>query len=488
MFDHFARLIAALALCASLSLSAAPGDLDPSFGSGTGVVITPISSRNERALAVAVQADGKIVLGGYCNANSRNNFCLVRYLPTGALDPAFNTNGKLITQIGPGASVAAALIVQPDGKLLLGGQCTTASFYFCIARYMPDGAFDTTFNGTGSVVTVLGSITSGFTSIALQPDGKIVGVGGCKNGTATLAFCLIRYDSNGALDPLFNSSGTVITPIGSSDAIASGIALQADGKLVTAGTCGTAICVTRHLAGGGPDPSFNGSGLVIAATGVNSANATAVTLQPDGKILVTGTCAPSGLVETCLLRFLPNGEVDTTFNGSGRAASTSTNYASALTLQPDGKIVLAVECSDGDASFCFVRYFANGTADNSVKGTGAAGAQIEGGSARAVALQSDGKIVVAGFSTNAGGASPETDFSLARFDSGRFDAGSCTMDIDGDGATSATIDGLIISRVMLGLRGPPVVNGISFPAGASRTTWTAVRDYLVGLCGMTITP
>jgi len=375
-------VLVAATLCWSSNASAAPGDLDTSFGSGTGKVITAIGQDGDVARAIALQPDGKIVVAGGCvnSSGSDNDFCLARYLPSGALDASFNTTGKVITAIGSGDDNAYALALQLDGKIVAAGACWNgANNDFCLARYLPSGALDTSFNTTGTVISPIVSRNNIATALALQPDGKIVASGSCWNGSGN-DFCLARYLPSGALDTSFNTTGTVISPIASGNNTAAALTLQPDGKIVAAGSCWNGsdndFCLARYLPSGALDPSFNGAGKVITAIGSDSDSAFSLALQPDGKIVAAGQCYNGGKNELC----------------------------------------------------------------------------------------------------------------LARYEGGPFDARNCSMDIDGDNQMVATTDGLIATRVMLGLTGNAVIGGITFASHATRTTWPAIRDYLVSQCGMSIVP
>ena len=124
--------------------------------------------------------------------------------------------------------------------------------------------------------------------------------------------------------------------------------------------------------------------------------------------------------------------------------------------------------------------------DASFNGTGKVITQIGAGDdlASALALQPDGKIVAGGNCHNG----TDYDFCLARYQGGPFEARNCSLDIDGDNQVLATTDILISARVALGMSGNTVLNGITFAPHATRTTWPAIRDYLVTQCGMSITP
>jgi len=438
MAHLLARFLAATALCATFSTHAAPGDLDTAgFGLGFGKVITAIGSGTDGASAVALQPDGKIVAAGSCYNGSNYEFCLARYLASGALDPSFNTTGTVITAIGASDDFANALALQPDGKIVVVGSCSNGSNYdFCLARYLANGALDTSFNTTGKVITAIGSGDDNVYAVALQPDGKIVAAGYCNNGS-NYDFCLARFLANGALDTSFNTTGKVITAIGASGDYANALALQPDGKIVAAGNCwngaNDVFCLTRYLASGALDTSFNTTGKVMTTIGASNDVANALALQPDGKIVVAGYCSNGSNSDFCLARYLASGALDTSFSTTGKvitAIGSGNDQASAVALQPDGKIVVAGYCSNGSNS----------------------------------------------------------DFCLARYQGGPFDARNCSMDIDGDNQTFATTDGLIATRVMLGLTGNAVIGGITFASHATRTTWPAIRNYLVTQCGMSIVP
>ena len=419
-----ARAVAVLWLVVSSVAAAFPGAPDATFGSGFGTVITPIGSGTDVAYSLALQPDGMIVVAGTCSNGSDYDFCLARYLANGALDTNFNGIGKVLTAIGNGNDGAYSVALQPDGKIVVSGSCLNGTTYdFCLARYLANGALDLSFNGTGTVMTAIGSGTDAAYSVALQPDGKIVVAGRCSNGTNT-DFCLARYLANGALDVSLNSTGTVITTIGSGGDIARGVALQPDGKIVVAGYCsnGTSadFCLARYLASGTLDVSFHGSGTVITPIGVGDDYAISLALQPDGKIIVSGVCSNGANSDFCLARYLANGAFDTSFNSTGKVITpigSSDDYGYSVALQPDDKIVVAGYCVSGaNFDFCLARYLANGALDASFGSAGKVVTAIGSGTdvANSAALQPDGKIVVAGFCSNGS----NDDFCLARYEGG----------------------------------------------------------------------
>jgi uncharacterized delta-60 repeat protein len=152
------------------------GDLDVSF-SGDGKVITDFSGRTDAAAAIVIQPDGKILVAGSSVVSRSSDFVLARYLPNGALDSTFSGDGKLRNNFD-GNETARAVALQPDGKIVVAGTRTTSQGDdFLLARYLPNGNLDTSFSGNGWVTTDLGS-NERAKGVAVQPDGKIVAAGG----------------------------------------------------------------------------------------------------------------------------------------------------------------------------------------------------------------------------------------------------------------------------------------------------------------------
>jgi uncharacterized delta-60 repeat protein len=201
---------------------AAPGALDPTFGTG-GEVTTDFGG-SDSAEAVGIQSDGKIVTAGSTFSGGLQHFVLARYNADGNLDSSFGSGGKVTTDFG-GFDAASALVIQPDGRIVAAGR---GSGDFALARYNADGSLDPTFGSGGKVTTDFGGSDDAF-GVALQADGKIVAAG--QGGSD---FGLARYNADGSLDPTFGSGSRVTTDLGGfEDAIA--VALQNDGKIVITG-------------------------------------------------------------------------------------------------------------------------------------------------------------------------------------------------------------------------------------------------------------
>ncbi len=475
----------------------APGTLDPFWGNGiplgAGKVITSIGGVHDDARAMTLQPDGKVLVAGACLNGGTYDFCAARYNGDGTLDLTWNGTGKVITALG-GEDFAQAVAVQPDGKVLLAGSCTNGgNNNFCAARYNANGTLDITWNVTGIVITAIGSGQTLTQAIMLQPDGKVLLSGSCFNGINS-DFCAVRYNGDGTLDINWNGTGKVITDMGGNNDGSYAIALQPNGKVLLAGTCSNGtygnFCAARYNVDGTLDITWNGNGKVITAIGSFTDTARAMTLQPDGKVLLGGLCFNAAYSNFCAARYNANGTLDTTWNSTGKVitligSGIGSNVANAMALQPDGRVLLAGYCfNDVNNDFCAVRYLSNGALDTTWNGTGTVTTAIGTGYdvANAITLQPDGKVLLAGECLNG----TNSNVCVARYDSGPFVYQICKPDLDGDGLMTATVDGLIYLRVMFGLTGSTVLNGISFPPAATRNTWPLIRDYLVSQCGMSL--
>jgi len=467
------------------------GALDPTWArdspQGPGKVMTSIGGSNDSAHAIALQPDGKVLVTGTCY-NGNYEFCVLRYNANGTLDTSWSGTGTVITPMGAFEDGAFAIAVQPDGKVLVAGTCQSAYRVFCAVRYNANGSLDPGWNGTGKVMTQIAGNngSSNATAMALQPDGKVLLAGYCAGGTNNDDFCALRYQVDGTLDRTWNGTGKVITPIGTSTDDAHAIALQTDGKVLLAGRCfaGTnnEFCVLRYRADGTLDTDWNGTGRVMSPIGSGSASAAAIAVQSDGKVLVAGECWSGTASAFCMLRYQTDGNPDLSWNGSGKTITQigSGGFASSLAVQRDGKVLVAGECFSGTTDFCTVRYNADGTLDTTwgAVGTGKVITPIASShdQAFAMALQPDGKVLLAGGCIN---SSNDFVFCAARLD-GDPPPPACAVDLDGDGQVLATTDSLMHNRIALGLADTAVTNGINFPPGAMRTSWSAINAYLVG--------
>lgn len=299
----------------------------------------------------------------------------------GSLDTSFNSSGTppgtVTTSIGSNGADSYAVAIQADGKIVSVG---TDSMNFALARYMINGSLDTSFNSTGTqpgtVTTQIGTSTSSFVNaVAIQADGKIIAAGSDNNN-----FVLARYigigASEGALDTSFNSTGTqpgtVTTPIGiSTNSSANAVAIQVDGKIIAAGSDGTNFVVARYTSDGILDTTFGTNGITTTQIGgpTNRASINAVAIQTDGSIVAIGN-DNSNFV---LARYTTNGFLDNSFGNSGIVITSMPNSAAAFAgaIQANGKIIAAgVVYISGQQGFALARYNTDGSLDTTNFGTG----------------------------------------------------------------------------------------------------------------------
>lgn len=392
-------------------LAQSPGDLDVSFGSG-GTVLTAIGLDNDEVGDVAVQPDGKLVVAGHSWEAGAMSFAVARYRSDGALDPSFGGDGIVITPFAGVTCVAQAIVVQPDGRIIVGGYTvdqSTSHIELALVRYLPNGSLDTSFSGDGKLST--DAAGSAVYEILLQTNGKIVAVG---------SNVLARYLPNGTLDVTFGTAGLVTADFSQFAGV-----LQANGKIVTAGqtfntsTSQYEFVVARYLPNGTLDPSFAGDGIVF--TNVSDGFARAVAVQPDGRIIVAGDgySGANGHVDFTLVRYLPNGTLDPSFGGDGRVTTDfgSTSQAFDLLLQPDGRIV-----AGGYAflNFALARYLPDGNLDLTFSDDGlvtTAFGPNDSSAIQGMVLQPhNGRLVAAGSSTRTGEGG--FDFALAGYVTG----------------------------------------------------------------------
>ena len=341
------------------------GSLDTSFGSD-GVVETSIEGGYAEANAAVLQPDGKIVVAGdYQMAAGGSEFALARYTSDGSLDPSFGTDGIVRTQVEDVSSKAFGVALQPDGKIVAGGEATSSTGSgSAVVRYLPDGSLDTSFGNSGIVFSTQPG-ENGFAALALQPDGKILGVG--RNTPLT------RYKADGTLDTSFGSGG--ISAASTPDAAA--LALQVDGKVVVVGGTANSFVLVRVNPDGVVDPSFGTAGVVTTPMGSGTAEASAVAIQPDRKIVAAGTTRPNSAALITVARYNVDGSLDPTFGSGGVAttqpSATSNPGAAALGLQQDGKIDVAGWAEPNgwvQTEFAVARYLVTRTLAVSKNGSG----------------------------------------------------------------------------------------------------------------------
>ena len=374
------------------------------FGSSLGAAVesSAVDSSHDEAYDVAVQTDGKVVAVGVADFG----FALARYTRAGRLDRSFGTGGKVLTTSGEAHAVA----LQPDGRIVAVG--APEGGVGSIIRYRPNGQLDTMFGQGGKALFDVVSPERCYAepaNVAVQQDGKIVVVGQCQEGDESDAFMVGRYTSAGKLDPAFAEGSYVFTQFapGSSD-IPHAVAIQSDGKIVVVGSSegsgagpGSHVALVRYNPDGRLDTSFGSGGHVLAGRG----DGWAVAQQTDGKIVAVGDG---------VFRLNPNGSPDTGFGKGGTVANVR---GTDVALQSDGRIVV------GSGYHGATGLNPDGTIDKAFGNAGTAKVELRAkyGASYSLAVQGDGKIVVAGYVAQAHGYG---DFALVRYTAaGKIDRG-----------------------------------------------------------------
>lgn len=346
------------------------GSLDTSFGVG-GKVTTDFAGGMDWAHGVAVQTDGKIVVTGRAFNGSNYDVAVVRYNDDGSLDTSFGGTGKVTVDFGSGNDIGNMLSLQSDGKIVVSARARIGGTDdFGVLRFNTDGTLDTSFGGTGKVTTAIGTGHESGQRLTIQSDGKIVVSGYSSNG-ANNDFAVVRYNTNGSLDTSFGGTGKVTTDFAAGNDSAGGIAVQSDGKIVVGGYMfnGTDndVAVVRYNVDGSLDTSFGGTGKVTTAIGSSNDQGAALSIQSDGKIVIGGMATIAGSQDIAAVRYNTDGSLDTTFGTGGKttvAPGSGTDYALEMALQADGKILLAGRSYNGtNDDFAVVRLGTDGRPD-----------------------------------------------------------------------------------------------------------------------------
>ncbi|MFC5662086.1 calcium-binding protein [Kitasatospora misakiensis] len=460
---------------------AAPGDLDPTFGTG-GRVTTDFGGGSDEAHGVVVQADGKIVVAGYAGAT--DDFALARYNPDGSLDSGFGTGGKVTTDFNGGSDAAHGLALQSDGKIVAVGRSEVPEGgvgWFSVARYNTDGSLDTGF-GTGGRTVVdfgTGGADDAF-GVAVQGDGKIVAAG-LTGGD----FALARLNTDGTLDSGFDNDGRATTDFDGGADAARAVAVQGDGKIVAAGYTGSGagnydFALARYTSTGAPDTGFSSDGKVATTFGgVEFAHALA--LQPDGKIVAAGYTGN----DFALARYNSAGNLDGGFDTDGKVTTDfgGGEVAYGVAVQSGGAIVVVGSTSTGSggSDFALARYTSTGALDTGFSGDGRATTDFGGGFDQALgtAVQPDGRILAAGYSDGdaalarydgSAGTPAGVDLSVTKTGPGSVTAGAqaaYTVTVTNNSATAAT--GVTLSD---SITGPGTVLSATPGQGSCTTTAT----------------
>jgi len=362
----FTPLITLLCACAA----AQDGTLDGSFGTGGKFSLSldlPVEQTVRQKIIVL--ASGQILQTATLTNVANLDFGLALQKSDGTgLETTFANQGLAVTDFG-GDDVATSMALQADGKILVAGYSTTTSTSFALARYLAGGTLDASF-GTGGLVTTPFSGEAYAYAVALQPDGKIL-LAGFVSAASGFDFALARYEADGSPDAGFGTGGRQVFNFGVTDALYA-LALQADGSIVAAGNVDQDLAVLRLQPNGSADASF-GTGGLRRITLDDGAQANAVVIQPDGKIVASGYVMHAAGTDAVIIRLETDGDPDAGFNGTGsvRLDINEVENAYALLLQADGKILAGGGTGTlVNNDFFVARYTAGGAIDPTFNTTG----------------------------------------------------------------------------------------------------------------------
>jgi uncharacterized delta-60 repeat protein len=466
-------LLLCLQSFSAFRVSAAPGDLDATFGTGGKVSLNFTSAVDLLRTDTIVQPDGKILVASNHWTGSSLLLSVIRLNETGGLDAAFGSGGVFQTGFGGIFSAAGALALQADGKILVGGVAnagTSPDANFALLRINPNGTLDASFGSGGKIITPFNPGFNDFVqSLAVQPDGKIVAAGYSVNGFETQSyFAVARYHANGSLDASFDGDGKLIATAGNrpiNDGYA--LALQTDGKIVIGGGAEEEVLAQSEFAvirlnpDGGFDTTFDFDGKAQIPVAGQAEAIHDLKIQTDGKIVAAGysdtDLTGNGNDDFAVIRLNPDGAPDTSFDGDGKtvfsfAPQNEIEQAWGVEVQPNGKIFVSGFSGKADpnnqfpildAAFATVRFNADGTPDQFFGENGAVRTAFQTplNLGFGTHLQNDGKLVQVGY---AGDADPETLDS--RITIIRYEGDGITLtgrapvfDFDGDGKTDVSI-------------------------------------------------
>jgi uncharacterized delta-60 repeat protein len=332
------------------------GRLDPAF-SHDGKAMTQVITGSgplepSGAYAGALDSHGRIIAAGVTSYNGRAGglVALVRYRPNGHVDRSFGRRGRVITDIGPGISLAFAIAIDKTGRLVVAGR---AGDHFGLARYLPDGSLDRSFGSDGRVVTGFGS-DSGIDeadSIAIDSRGRIVAGGFTEPTRSSTHFALARYEPDGTLDPTFGTGGKVTTELLGHDILRS-IAIDDQDRVIAAGVSRRLVdddadkfALARYNTDGSLDGTFGAGGLTFTAFN-GASRATAMTLDSRHRIVVAGRVSHSQVRRFALARYGRNGNLNVGFSGNGKVTTkfgdgSKIQSANAAAIGGRGRIVAA---------------------------------------------------------------------------------------------------------------------------------------------------
>lgn len=429
-------LKSSILLFVAFNTQAQTGILDNTFN-GTGIVTTQFRTTGGNLFndphGVAIQTDGKIVVGGEAiSTNGTFDFAVARYKLDGSLDTSFGTGGKVLTPITTGqGDFVRAICIQSDGKILLSGITeTSGGTRFAIVRYNSNGTLDVTFGTGGKVVTTIMGFADEIQDMEIQTDGKIIVGGNTFNSDFSISkFVIARYNSNGTLDNTFNGTGYTILDFGATmyNELQS-IKIQTDGKILAGGYSYDTLVLNADFSllrlepNGNLDVTFGTAGKLTLDINTGWNIISDINLQTDGKIIATGSTNTGTNLQVTLCKFLSNGTLDNTFGTSGirtdNYGPSNASFGNNSLIQPDGKIISVgpAYITSTTSIYGVIRHNNDGTLDNTFGTNGKVLTNIGTGESFPFkcVLQNDGKLIVIGWEDNV----TDRKFAILRYTTG----------------------------------------------------------------------
>ncbi len=325
----------------------ADGTLDTSFNS-TGKNKVDFGF-TDGARAVAIQGDGKILVGGFAYVSSKFRFAILRLLDNGSLDNTFGTSGSTTTAFTSGAQ-AMSMVLTSSGKAVLAGTAVnTTKSTFALAKYKTNGTIDNSFGNSGKVFTTFtGSTFDSIQSVVEDPTQGLI-VAGYSTISSLNKLALAKYSSNGSLDISFGNAGTLLPSYPGNEAVANAMTLDTSNNIYITGKSTTSgndnVLVMKFTNTGATDNSFGTMGAVVLDLGSSQDQGTGISIDSVGRILISAKST-----NAVLIRLLSNGQLDTSFGLNGKVDALmggSNSQANSVLIDTNGKILLGGSASNG---------------------------------------------------------------------------------------------------------------------------------------------
>ncbi len=393
--------VALLVSALGLPARAAPGSLDTFFSGDGRQTAFP---NGATGYAVAIDKQGRILVAGY-TLTAKTDFALARFLPNGDPDPDFGGgDGRVTTNLG-GTDYAFDVALQSDGKIVVAGERDKASgSQFAVVRYGIHGVVDKTFSKDGMSFVGFGKKYQGANAVVIGSAGNILLGGFTSNGTLS-RWAMARFTPSGALDATFGNDGKVSIDTSPTDEQIEDLTLVQNGKIVAAGyeeaSLTPRFSIARFQSGGKLDKAFGHDGVNTVDLTNGGDIGYGLTKQADGKLILVGYADNGGRGDWGIVRFGPKGLLDKSFGNKGKVithVSDAYEYAYGVAVQTNGKIVVVGRAVRTSAAFGVFRYTVKGKLDGTFGHGGKVFTDFFAGAdtARGIALQDNGKIVVAG--------------------------------------------------------------------------------------------